>query len=740
MFFAPKLIVTYNSRLKRARVQFQVGECLKARRPPSYAFDKVREKFEEELEDGHIESYEIFEKRFVSLWLHLREQVDNLSANKIIRVTLGQGARTYSEIIVKPSSVAGALADLSCQFSERKAKTISYNAFVFHIIRQLQALDIQIKPDGAQLRYVYLLMKSGQPLQHWALLPQLNPEDYPGESFLVTLDPEHHFASLHIFNKDLLQHLGNAELFYQKAKRKLEHLQAEGLRLTHLKEHTLEKIRSLHQKAAAFGYGLPYSLLIAFNAEENLRPELMNEEKQLANEVPSEDLARWKVRVGAIFAKQRSEYFDIEVDRSHMLAKIVSVRAKPLAAVRDQVSADWLIHECHKQGLVFGYDEFLDGIVAAIKRGESLPGMTIAQGLSPKSGHTAYLHESFRDPVAPESFRGEALRDRQNSRLARNGQLIGEIRFSDGVPGRTVLGQEIHALGSAFDAKIVCGDGVISRETGRFHATRDGLIELNAGKLSCLAAYTHQGNVNLSSGNLAFEGSLIIQGDIEAGASVEVNGSLLVQGRVGPSIVKVRGDLEVQGGIVTTSSGFVAVSRHCHAEFIENSRLEVQGILEVNRSILNSQVVCADLFVFRNSVTGLISGGEVSCWSAITVCRLGMPEGQKTICRIGSHHKAELRRLRLAARLDAISLLRDQLLKQQEAGAPLATKKAEEFRTKKETIQSKLTKAVALIKHIGLALEELEKTLLTNSQATLTVTGLLDSNVEIYGMGKLIPI
>ena len=52
---------------------------------------------------------------------------------------------------------------------------------------------------------------------------------------------------------------------------------------------------------------------------------------------------------------------------------------------------------------------------------------------------------------------------------------------------------------------------------------------------------------------------MVIRGDIESGASVDVKGMLLVEGNIGPSRVRVRGNLEVKGGIVSTEQGMVRV-------------------------------------------------------------------------------------------------------------------------------------------------------------------------------------
>ncbi len=741
MFFKPKVSVTYNIRLKRARAQFCIADCQKSRRPPRDAVDKAREKLEEELEDGHIEYYEIFDKKFQALWQFIHDHADTLPPDKIIRFTLAQGARAYSEIIVNRPRHAKNLAELSCQISERKAKTIFFNAFVFHVIRQLRDLGIYDKPNGAQLRFLYLVMKTGKKIESWALRATPRAEDYPDQKMLVELDQDHCFASLHIMDPSILKDESQCEAIYQNAVTLLIEKNSDKIPMNVLKEHTLEKLRSLTHKVQALGFGLPYSLLIGFDSSYRLDMGVMQDEKQKAAVAPAEELPRWKMRVGALLNKQKSEYIDISVDSSRMTASVARVHEKALAAIRKDINADWLLHECHKQALVFGYEEYLEAIVETIKKGQNPAGMRIAEGQPAKAGKSPYVHECYRDPPLYREGQVDAVREKQNRRIARVGQLIAEIRYEDGVPGRNVLGEEVHAVGSASEAKVSAGESVELREGGRFYAARDGLIQLNGGVLAVLKAYVHEGHVNLSSGNLAFDGAVVVLGDIEAGASVEVKGSLLVEGTIGNANVKVQGDLEVKGGIVTTRQGWVAVGGNCKAQFIENSRLQVKGHLTIASSLMNSEVVCGTSIVVADSSKGLISGGQISCWQSIEVKQMGLSQGQTTVCRIGTHYAAELRWSRLEQRLRELSESRETVARSLKELPPAVHARAEAPReVQREALQHRLNKTDKLLQHIIRRREELEQQLSWNANATLSIQGILDPNVVIHAAGKRIKV
>ncbi len=735
MFFNPKVSVTYNVRLKRARAQFRVGECLKSRRPPADALDKAREKLEEELEDGHIEYFEVFEKKFHALWQHVRAHAELWPADKEVRFTLAQGARAYSELVVQKSRDPAQLALLTCRFSERRAKTLFFSAFVFHIVRQLQLLGIHDKVDGAQLRFVYLLMRAGQQIERWPLKAAPHAEHYPKQKLLVELDKKHHYVALHIFDARLLQDEAKCEKIYLHA---LNSFKSDQSSLTWLREHTIEKLRSLNNKVQSLGFGLPYSLLIAYDSQYRLEEPETHSEKPNAKESGTEELPRWKVRVGALMRRQTSDYVELEVDAEGMTAVVKTIHPKALAAIKDQITSDWLLHECHKQSVVFGYEKFLDAIVEALKTGKNPVGMRIAEAEPAKPGKKPYLHMTYRDAPILREGQSDNIRDRQNTRLARSGQLIAEVRYDDGVPGRNVFGEDIHAMGSALEARVTAGESVQLQSPGRFVAVRDGLIEMNGGTLSIVQTYVHQGSVNLSSGNLAFDGAVVVQGDIEAGATVEVKGTLLVEGVIGHAIVKVGRDLEVTGGMITSQEGLVVVGGTCRAQFVENSRLHIKGSLEVQKSILNSEIVCGGPLVVRDPARGVISGGAISCWDAMAVKHLGLAQGTSTVCRIGTNYATEIRWQRMNQRWRVVNEYSEILRKKLKDLASAQARKAGDGDAQRQAMQQRLQRAEKVLQHIQKRRDLLEKQMKWNSNATLVVRGILDRSVEIHAAGKKI--
>jgi uncharacterized protein (DUF342 family) len=331
------------------------------------------------------------------------------------------------------------------------------------------------------------------------------------------------------------------------------------------------------------------------------------------------------------------------------------------------------------------------------------------------------------------------LRQSQNRQLVKQGDRVAEVRFSDGTPGRTVLGADCFAYGSALAAGIAAGRGIEIKDDSVFYATCDGLLSLDSNTLLCRDAYVHKGSVNLNSGDLQYEGTVVVQGDIESGASVDVRGHLIVEGMISPSKIRCTGDLEVKGGIITGPEGFIHTGGNCRCNYIENSVLQVKGDLTVRRSILNSTVIAQGSIVIVDEGRGVIAGGVLSSWSAIKTANLGMEQGQPTECRVGSNLSSERRLYTLRQRLKKLQAFHEKLttsLKGIDRKANLTADQQEQARNLRE----KSIRLEKIISRLVSWCDIQDKTMQWNHSATMVVTGILNQNVALFVTGQRVPI
>ena len=96
MFWKPKISVNYNNRLKRVVLYFKVSECFKSRKPPSQPLSKARVKLNQELEDGQIEYYELYDRAFSELWQHIRKHEDDYPPDKMLEFKIASGPAMWA--------------------------------------------------------------------------------------------------------------------------------------------------------------------------------------------------------------------------------------------------------------------------------------------------------------------------------------------------------------------------------------------------------------------------------------------------------------------------------------------------------------------------------------------------------------------------------------------------------------------------------------------------------------------
>jgi hypothetical protein len=159
-------------------------------------------------------------------------------------------------------------------------------------------------------------------------------------------------------------------------------------------------------------------------------------------------------------------------------------------------------------------------------------------------------------------------------------------------------------------------------------------------------------NVDLSTGNINFEGTLRITGDIKAGMRVKVGGDVIVSGMVEAAEINAGGNVSVKGGIVGNASTLVGGGNETEATvtkiyskgsvqalFMEHVHVEAEGSILVDRSVRQCELVAGNEIMVgkQGSRSGQIIGGRVQATQRVSVAVLGSQNGIKTHVQVGSN-------------------------------------------------------------------------------------------------------
>ncbi|MCQ2494001.1 MAG: FapA family protein [Lachnospiraceae bacterium] len=140
-------------------------------------------------------------------------------------------------------------------------------------------------------------------------------------------------------------------------------------------------------------------------------------------------------------------------------------------------------------------------------------------------------------------------------------------------------------------------------------------------------------NVDTRTGNIVYDGSVVVNGVVNAGFEIHVTGNVTVNGVVEGALIEAGGDIIIARGMKGMGSGKLRAGGNIISKFIENATIEAGGYINTE-SILHSKVMAGhDIKVTGKK--GFITGGRVQAENGVEVRTLGAVMGADTIVEVG---------------------------------------------------------------------------------------------------------
>ncbi|HEY9764992.1 MAG TPA: FapA family protein, partial [Chroococcales cyanobacterium] len=280
----------------------------------------------------------------------------------------------------------------------------------------------------------------------------------------------------------------------------------------------------------------------------------------------------------------------------------------------------------------YGIIEGIDN--SALERAASAPDredILIATGLPPQNGEDAkidYFFVSSSKEIKPLEVEGGRVDYREVFFIpfVNPGDLLARKTPSTvGAPGRTVTGKPIPpAPGKNFD--LVAGKNVsLSDDKLEVTAKVGGQPFVEKSKISVTPLYTVQKDVDFSVGNIAFNGSVLIQGSILNGFSVKATGDIEVGGTVEGAKIEAGGRITIKGGVRAQSviqAGQDVVIRFCDT----NSKISCKRDLFIQDSSLHCDLVAGR----RINIAKELIGGKSRAGEMVVTMVAGTSAGTAT--------------------------------------------------------------------------------------------------------------
>ncbi len=289
-----------------------------------------------------------------------------------------------------------------------------------------------------------------------------------------------------------------------------------------------------------------------------------------------------------------------------------------------------------KAGLRYGVSrEVFEKILA---KKEPVYNRLIAQGIAPLKGKSARL--VWHVPLQPDDAdKIKRIDFKQTMRFVpvKKGQpLVSKIPAQKGRDGKTVTGETIPSEGP--DVQLPAGKNVTVSDDGlKLLAAIDGSAYVQQGKVHVDEVLHIKGDVNYGTGNIKFNGPVVIDGDVRSGFRVEARDAIVIGGNVEAAhIYSQQGDITIKYGVVGKNRAKILAGGDLTCGFIQDATIGVRGDLTVQHYVINSSVSVGGMAMVKGA-EGQIRGGTLTSEKGVVASVIGSPRNIYTEIKIMSH-------------------------------------------------------------------------------------------------------
>ena len=297
------------------------------------------------------------------------------------------------------------------------------------------------------------------------------------------------------------------------------------------------------------------------------------------------------------------------------------------------VSIDEIMDKIKDAGIVYGIDSM------AIESALTRPGSTVvcAKGLAPVNGVNAIITyfvdlESKGRPVELDDGRVDFKNLNMFTVVQKDELLAEKVLATPGTAGIDVLGNEVMAKPGK-DLVLPTGKNVYAVEGLKLYAGQAGQIVVANKKISVIPLIEVKGDVDLSTGNIEFVGSVIVKGSVQTGFTVKAEGNVEIAGNVSGGIIEGK-NITVRMGIQGMNKGYIKASENVVAKYIENATVSAGKDVIVSDVVLHSKVSAGKRVIVEER-RGLIVGGQISAGEEIRAKTIGTHSATNTDIEVG---------------------------------------------------------------------------------------------------------
>ena len=194
--------------------------------------------------------------------------------------------------------------------------------------------------------------------------------------------------------------------------------------------------------------------------------------------------------------------------------------------------------------------------------------------------------------------------------------------------GRTIKPRNVKKESLKFGRNIC-----LSEDKYSITSEVDGHVSLTDGKVFVSSVYEVK-NVDVSTGNLDFDGSIEIGGDVMENYEVKAGGDVIINGTVEGATIIASGNIIIAKGMNGMGKGLLQAGGNVVIKFVENANIQAGGYVQTE-AILHSKVSAGTEIVVEGR-RGMIAGGYIQARTKVDAKTIGAAMGGNTVLEVGT--------------------------------------------------------------------------------------------------------
>jgi len=177
----------------------------------------------------------------------------------------------------------------------------------------------------------------------------------------------------------------------------------------------------------------------------------------------------------------------------------------------------------------------------------------------------------------------------------------------------------------------------VSDDKKSYYSALDGKIEYKNDTIIITNVLDISGDIDLTTGDVTFNGDVIVHGNVYMGAVIKAKNDITVMGNVEGAMLYAGGDVQLKSGMQGGGKGYVEADGNISGKFFEQTKIRCNGNLNVN-SMMNCDVFCCgDITISGRH--GIIVGGTTMTQGNINATVIGNMAEVKTVIAAGVNEK-----------------------------------------------------------------------------------------------------